>query len=187
MARTIGYQQRPSHLRDVLWAQMCIDPLSLFRILAWKSAKGLAGATMNAPGRIEEVTTEVLRLLLPYKDESRPPRSEEFWAATHDALVGPDGKSGLFGLHGLRIPTASAVLSILNPGVWPIIDRWAYSALFGVTPQQATAKMGWFDNYRQYLERLDDLRSSFPTKSIHELDQDAMNAGMQGEAFPPAS
>jgi len=184
MSKTIRYQQRPSELRDVLWAQGHIDVLSLFRILAWKSAKGLASATTNEPGRIEEVTREVLQRLRSYKDAESPPSDETFWAATHDVLVGPDGKSGLFGLHGLRIPTASAVLSILNPSVWPIIDRWAYAALFDVSPRRASQLIGWFDEYRAYHHKLTALLPKFPDLSIHQLDQFAMNAGMRGEGFP---
>lgn len=42
MSRNIRYQQKPTDLRDVLWRQGYVDPLSLFRLVAWKSAKGLA-------------------------------------------------------------------------------------------------------------------------------------------------
>jgi hypothetical protein len=184
MGPKIRYQQRPSELRETLWLQGHIDPLSLFRILAWKSAKGLASATTNPPGQIERVTGEVLSLLAPYRDASSPPADETFWSATHDALVGADGKTGLFGLDGLRIPTASAVLSILNPSVWPIIDRWAYAALFDISPHQASGRIGWFNNYRRYVERLIELLADHPTTTIHELDQQAMNAGMAGRSFP---
>lgn len=184
MRRAIRYQEQPSELRKVLWRQGHADALSLFRILAWKSAKGLASATLNEPGRIEEVTREVIALLRPYEHATRPPTDEDFWTATHDALVGPDGKSGLWGLEGLRIPTASALLSILNPSVWPIIDRWAYAVLFDATPQQASRLIQWFDTYRQYLEALASLLPNYQGKSIHDLDQLAMNAGMRGESFP---
>jgi hypothetical protein len=179
------YQERPSALRDKLWDQGHIDVLSLFRILAWKSAKGLASATTNEPGRIEELTRKALESLLPYKNVQSPPTNDDFLAATHEALVGPDGKSGLIRLDGLRIPTASAVLSILNPAAWPIIDRWAYSALLDVTPQRASQVIGWFKEYRTYSERLTLLLPRFPGLSIHDLDQLAMNAGMRGEPFPP--
>ena len=185
MTRRIRYQERPTELQQFLWLQGYADPLSLFRIIAWKSAKGLASATINPRGRIEEVTGEVINLLRPYEHQVSPPTGEAFWTATHDALVGSDGRSGLFGLDGLRIPTASALLSILNPRIWPIIDRWAYSALFGVTPQSASQLIGWFNTYRDYAECLTTILPRYPTKSIHELDQDAMSAGMRGEPFPP--
>lgn len=184
MRKAIRYQQRPSELREMLWRQGHIDPLSLFRILAWKSAKGLAPATLNEPGRIEEVTRQVINFLRPYEIATRPPNDDEFWTATHDAMVGSDGRSGLCGLDGLRIPTASAILSILNPSVWPVIDRWAYAALFEVTPQHASRLIQWFNGYRKYVEALALLLPSHPGESIHEIDQLAMNAGMRGESFP---
>lgn len=184
MRRKIRYQQEPTYLRGALWQQGHIDPLSLFRILAWKSAKGLASATLNAPGQIEHVTREALSILDPYKEADGPPDDELSWTATHDALVGPDGKSGLFGLEGLRVPTASAVLSILNPCVWPVVDRWAYAAILDVTPQQATARIGWFNNYRAYVEALARVLPGHRGKTIHEVDQLSMSAGMRGQSFP---
>ena len=34
-------------------------------------------------------------------------------------------RSGLLGLEGVGYPMATAILDILDPGVWPVMDRWA--------------------------------------------------------------
>src|SRR5712692_9646955 len=37
-------------------------------------------------------------------------------------------------LEGVGYPMATAILDILDPGVWPVMDRWAVITVFGTRP-----------------------------------------------------
>lgn len=44
--------------------------------------------------------------------------------------------TGLLGLEGVGYPMATAILDILEPDVWPVMDRWAVMTIFGIRPDE---------------------------------------------------
>jgi len=57
-----AYQREPEELRDQIWDAGVITPLQLFRIVAWKSAKGLAPVSLNSEKDIARWTSGLLQL-----------------------------------------------------------------------------------------------------------------------------
>lgn len=170
--RKLLYQEEPGEaFRRTLWRTGTITPWQLLRIAVWKSAAGYLGhLAMNSPETIEEVTSRVVQTLRPYEEGAAPRVDEEqFWARTN-AAIGSPGAEGLRSLHGVALPLASAVLCTLNPRVWPVIDRRAWSSVFtGRVPNRR-------DAYGAYLMRLFALDGEHPgQRTVHELDQALMN------------
>jgi hypothetical protein len=168
--RKPAYQADPFHLGEGIWDRRELTPLELFKIIAWKSAKGLASATTVKTGEIERVTREAIESLSEYREAQAPPLSTKFWVDTY-AAIGLQN-SGLRSLPGVQMPVASAILCVLNPRVWPVVDRWAMGALFDDGPRDRTTR---FDCYRVYVHRLNEIRGD---RTIHEADIVAMNVGM---------
>ena len=56
------YQTEPTELTTSILQQGFITPLQLFRIVAWKSAKGMANLTLNSEIEIRERTARVIEL-----------------------------------------------------------------------------------------------------------------------------
>jgi hypothetical protein len=71
---------------------------------------------------------------------------------------------------------ASAILSLLAPQAFPVIDRWAVMAIYGRTPNNFhTASF-----YRHYTEQLVGIGHHYPDcTTVHQLDQAVMNAAMR--------
>ncbi len=57
-------------------------------------------------------------------------RNAANWAIGWEAYNG-EPASGLLALQGVGYPMASAILDILDPDVWPVIDKWAVQTVFG--------------------------------------------------------
>ena len=101
----------------------------LFRLAAWKTGQGLGSLTVNTEEEIQDRTRAALDAIRPWRDQSVSGlTSEAMWAnwrgtarqAIGDAAV----NSGLLGLDGVGYPMATAILAILEPTVWPGLDRW---------------------------------------------------------------
>jgi hypothetical protein len=181
------YQTEPLWLRQTIWARGHVEPWELLQISAWKSANAnLALLSLNTPADIVSVTSDVLTALGGYRGASSRDlyRDQDEWArlqvATQQALR---TDAGLRSLHGVRLPVASAVLSILNPELWPIVDVWAIQGTFSPTPP--TAWHNEFDFYWAYVSRLAELQQQQELpESLHGLDQRLYNAMRQGEEPP---
>ena len=172
------YQNEPLWLREELWARGHIEPWELLQISAWKSANAnLALLSLNTPADIVDVTSRVLTSLSSasqstsrdlYADQESWERLEHL---TRQAL---DIETGLRSLHGVRLPVASAVLSILNPELWPIVDVWAIKGTFSPTPP--LGRHNEFNFYWAYVSRLAELQQQHALQeSLHSLDQRLFN------------
>lgn len=181
------YQTEPLWLREEIWARGYIEPWELLQISAWKSANGnLALLSLNAPVDIVDVTARVMAPLHGYRAmTSRDLHQDQAeWArlqaATQQAL---HPETGLRSLDGVGLPVASAVLSILNPELWPIVDVWAIQGTFSPTPP--TSWHNEFDFYWAYVSRLAELQQEHSLQdSLHGLDQRLYNAMRQGDEPP---
>jgi hypothetical protein len=170
----LRYQEEPTELRAVLWDQGYISAWQLLRIAVWKSSTGYLGhLATNSEKDIKDRTREAMSCALPYKDASEPPLGSPFFAAL-SASVG-----ALRQIHGVGLPVASAVLCILNPGVWPVIDRWATRRLFGCNV------LGSTEFYQAYLVRLAQLVELHQElETVHAADQAVSNGRIMVNAVP---
>lgn len=76
---------------------------------------------------------------------------------------------------------ASAVLAILNPKVWPVIDVQATRAIWGWTPSSSAHYY-----FKAYYEDLSEIRRAhYSNMTIHEVDNLAQGAGQAGRRFHP--
>jgi hypothetical protein len=194
VVNTIAYQREPTELRDVVLRQGFITPLQLFRIVAWKSAKGMASMTLNTELDIRERTAAAVDLAREWEGvdvvEEANLQNWDDWRETARAIVGRKHGSepaGLLALHGIGYPVATAILSIINPKVWPVIDKWSVASVFGEAIN--TQRAYFADQYEVFARHLATVgASSWPTaNTVHELDQAAMRAGdpRSTESLPP--
>ena len=167
-------------MRDSIWAAGEIAPLELFRIAAWKSARGLASLTLNSEVTIRRTTSEALERMdvLRTVDVVAGAVDWEEWTTLTRSVVGSKSAgSGLLGLAGVGYPMASALLAYLAPRVWPVLDKWTVLAIFGddagLRSQRAIA-------YAAFTRRLRELAPLHYTDcvTIHQVDQAVMNAIM---------
>jgi hypothetical protein len=170
------YQQEPTDLRAEIWAEGVISPLQLFRIVAWKSAQGLAWVTLNSEDDIALRSSECLEAIVNWRTKDIRDSDADWvnWEIVVRGAVGTkDPPKGLFGLAGVRYPVASAILSLLAPQAFPVIDRWAIKGIYG--RQIRSFHTAWF--YRDFTEQLVRISDRFPDcRTIHEVDQAVMNA-----------
>lgn len=178
----IAYQEvPPDEIRQAAWAHGRLTALQLFRIVAWKSAKGLASLTLNSEDEIERHTSATLEVLGGWRGtdvlDGKP--NWERWEDDARSMVGVQGSSGLLALSGIGYPVASALLAFLAPSAFPVIDRWAVRAVWGDAAVKRTRDWQCAAGYVAYARNLVSLRGRWPTAtSIHELDVAAMNHGM---------
>jgi hypothetical protein len=174
------YQNPPESLVGPIWARGYIEAWELFRIAAWKSANGnLAWLSLEEPDHIASQTGKAIAYVAKYRESSvvtlrdKPREWEAFLEATSWAV---GDTSGLRFLRGIRLPTATAVLALLNPKAWPVIDRWGAKGVFGAGSK---AQLNKFATYRCYTEHLVDIqREKYPDKTIHQVDQEVMSLSM---------
>lgn len=99
-------------------------------------------------------------------------------------------KSGLLGLEGVGYSMATAVLDILAPDVWPVMDRWAVMSVFGLRPDGSLRPGSHWQHAAAYEGYARHLVQYGPAAwgrglSVHQLDQKAMNLAKDGGALPP--
>jgi hypothetical protein len=184
-----GYQAFPAWASTVPWTRR--DPhltaFELVKVVAWKSAKGLALVTENDERDIVERTKAAARSITAVRELQPDAREDEtYWSefegAARAAIGDEKAGTGLLGLRGVGYPVATAVLCALDPNTWPVMDRWAVASVFdGVGPDWKHASA-----YRAFARHLatEGRRHFGESASIHELDVAAMNASMPGGQLP---
>jgi hypothetical protein len=176
MRRRPRYQVEPTYLADRIWDAKVVTPLQLHRIVAWKSARGLAWVTLNTEDEIRLRSSECLTAIegLRGLDVRQPGTDWQRWEDTVSDAVGANDPPR--GLQGIGFPVASAVLALLSPSTFPVIDRWAMTGIYGRPSNNfQTARF-----YRHYTEQLVGIGHHYPDcATVHELDQAVMNAAMR--------
>jgi hypothetical protein len=188
------FQDEPEELVAEIFSLGYITPWNLFKIVSWKSARGLAWLSLNTEEEIRSVTEELvdgLRQLSETENVLIQPMKEEDWNEWQrlaGELVGADGKknvqpSGLLRLQGVGYPVATAVLGLLKPNVFPVMDRWAVETIFGHGAGRKTWQWHTKGAYRKYTERLVNPECEFlnEIKTLRKRDIAAMNASKAGK------
>lgn len=178
------YQRPPREIGPVAWEQGYLTGLQVLRIAAWKNARGLGWLTLPTEQEFWELTASALEHLKSMR--GRPAmgnHSDGYWDDWGEATawaVGTQGESGLLRLRGVGYPVASAILCVLDSEVWPVIDKWSIETVSGVSGS-TTRWFGW-ESYRAFARHLVDVGPCFwpSAKTIHDLDQAAMNASKPG-------
>jgi len=126
------YQDRPDWVADKAWNRGYIEGFELARIAAWKNAQSVAAITVNEPEEIEACTRAAISVIGPWLGRKGTQLATDAdWAAWQHAAnaaigwVGRKGpSSGLLSLKGVGYPVATAILDILDPDAWPVVDKW---------------------------------------------------------------
>jgi len=191
--RSIEYQREPEHLVPAIFERGFITPWELLKIVTWKSAKGVAWLSLNTEDEIVSCTKETVAGLKSWSGPSDLLNSEmteeywDIWEAKAGELIGADKAhaesgipSGLLRLHGVGYPVATAVLGLLMPKVFPVMDKWAVETIFG----SGASKKRWQTKakYREYTQLLvkptQEELQKFHT--LRDRDKAAMNISMRG-------
>jgi hypothetical protein len=184
------FQIRPCWIADKAWDRGYIEAFELARIAAWKSARSVAAITVNEPGEIEACTRAAMSIIQTWRGKRATELAADVdwcaWKQTANAAIGWVGgqgepSSGLLSLHGVGYPVASAILDILDPDVWPVIDRWATKSVFENPLSHYCAT-----RYAAYARHLatEGAKRWDAGLSIHELDMKAQSASMPGGHLP---
>jgi hypothetical protein len=184
------YQKRPVEITKNAWDRGYIEPFELARIAAWKSAKSVAGITVNNPEEIEDCTRATMTIIEPWRGRKVAALGigAEWadWQLTANEAIGwvnnrTRTASGLLSLKGVEYPIATAILDILDPDVWPVLDKWAAMTVFGEVPSRYSAA-----RYAAYAKHLatEGAKHWNDAPSIHELDERAQSASMKGGHLP---
>ena len=194
MATQPKFQDEPEELVAEIFSLGCITPWNLFKIVSWKSARGLAWLSLNTEEEIRFVTKELVDGLRQLPETanvlSKPMNEEDWneWQRLAGELVGAVGKknvqpSGLLRLQGVGYPVATAVLGLLKPNVFPVMDRWAVETIFGDGAGRKTWQWHTKAAYRRYTERLVNPECEFldEIKTLRKRDIAAMNASKAGK------
>ena len=170
---------------DGMWERGRISGFELVRIGAWKSAKSVALLTVNSESFIESCTANAMAVIRPFRevDVIRDKTDWDVWQNCVATAIGrkKQPRSGLLRLEGVGYPVATAILSILAPSAFPVLDKWAISAVFGVPVQEASrGKWHRAAMYTEYCRRLaTEERPEFdPRMNIHGRDVEMMKLGM---------
>jgi hypothetical protein len=185
------FQVEPTDLVDEIMARGHITPWELFKIVSWKSAKGVAWLSLNSEEEIEDVTRETVDALKEWQgpqDVISAKMTFEDWdsgQADVAQILGADksrtkggNSTGLLRLHGVGYPVATAILALLKPKIFPVMDRWAVVTIF----EEGSSRKQWQRSavYRAYAERLvnPDCPALERFTTLRERDKAAMNASM---------
>lgn len=177
------YQKRPCEITGDAWRRGYIEAFELTRIASWKSALSVAAVTVNKPHEIEACTRIAISVIRPWRGrkatELRADADWSDWRKTANEAIGWVGAhgqapSGLLSLKGVEYPMATAILDILDPDMWPVIDKWAAQTVFGKAPSRYSA-----NRYAAYARHLatEGTRCWGAGLSVHDLDVKAQFAG----------
>jgi hypothetical protein len=193
MSKKIDYQNEPSHLREEILKRGHITPWELFKIVSWKSAKGVAWLSLNSEAEIVKFTREAVEDLTawswPYGALIEGNMNYEAWTLWEEKVgqvIGADQKrsesgcaTGLLRLHGVGYPVATAILAFLKPEVFPVMDKWAVETIFG----DGASRKRWQHKakYREYAQllvnpQIEDLQE---VATLRGRDQKAMQLAME--------
>jgi len=182
-----AYQVEPAGIRCEILQQGYISPLQLIRIVAWKSAKGLAPLSLNTEGEIRQRTQSAVELSEPLRAFDVLANVEAVdWSAWREiarSIVGTDAvnarrdrtePSGLLALKGVGYPVATAILCVLDPTVWPVMDKWSARTVFGdrLPKRRVYCALG-YEAFARHLVT-EGARHWRQASSVHLLDQEAM-------------
>ena len=194
MAKQPKFQDEPKELEAEIFSLGYITPWNLFKIVSWKSARGLAWLSLNTEKEISFVTKELVDGLKQLPESasvlSKPMNEEDWneWQRKAGELIGAVRKrnvqpSGLLRLHGVGYPVATAILGLLKPDVFPIMDKWAVETIFGAGTGKKTWQWHTKIAYRKYTERLVNPECEFlnEIKTLRKRDIAAMTAARAGK------
>jgi hypothetical protein len=189
------YQEEPKALAHIAFERGYLSGLEVLRIAAWKSARGLAPLTLNSESDFQAVTGSAIQAIAQMRGRSalKHADDDDYWAEWTEVAGNAAGvwrNSGLMKLQGIDYPMASAILAILDPEVWPVLDRWACLTVFGpsaVTGRQLPSRLRTKVAYAAYARHLvTQGRASWPNaEAIHDLDQLAMSASISTNTIAP--
>jgi hypothetical protein len=192
----VRYQDRPDYVADQAWSRGYLKPMEVLRVAASKTGQGLAPLTLNTEASFEERTGAAIDCIRAWRGRNVIGIDDDaFWADWREtarrAIGAKVAKTGLLGLDGVGYPMASAILDILDPEVWPVIDRWAVRAVFGTQPTGAPWPVSRWHRaatYQAYARHLATRGASCwgQDLSMHKLDQRAMTMSRNHER-PPKS
>lgn len=193
-----NYQRYPFGVRKRSETLGYMTAFDVLRVAAWKSARLPAALSVNSPSHIEQVTQQTIARLRQSECRSWSPlgnRDDAFWKRYEDLirlLVGAKSdRTGLYALDGVQYPTASAILCVLDPHLFPVIDKWAIRAIYGTRSNgKDHTKIHCASVYTHYARTLATaIHVRRPAKTIHNLDVRAMSIGrlMQPRSSATAS
>lgn len=178
-----SYQDDPGDdIRESIWASGRLSALQMFRVAAWKSARGLASLTLNTEDAIASRTAAAVNVITPWR-ETNVLRGEVDWDAWRNAAATAIGsktdRTGLLGLEGFGYPMASAVLSFLVPAAFPVIDRWTVEAVYGASVAKRAGVWHRSRVYAHFARELVERQNYFGgVSNIHRVDQAVMKCAM---------
>ena len=186
-AKKAYHDEVPAPLVAKFWEQGEISPFQLMRVVAWKSAQPLAELSLNDEDLIRDRTRSAMLAIGQFRGSNVVTQQVD-WQLWRDAAASAIGnervRTGLLGLRGVRYPVATAILAVLLPEVFPVMDRYAIAGVFGCSVKEgASAKWHRADKYREYCQLLAaceraDVRQ---ISSVHVRDQYFMNLVMKAE------
>lgn len=177
------YQDEPGEdFRECLWDNGHFTPLQMFRLAAWKSARGLASLTLNSEDAIVDTTAKAIAALADWRRVDVL-SGEVDWTAWRETAANAIGskpaRTGLLSLEGVGFPMASAFVSYLAPAAFPVIDRWTVQAVYGAAVASRPTRWHSSRVYAHFAQQLVTRRADFPSAvNIHRLDQAVMNTAM---------
>jgi len=188
------YQVRPSEIATSAWNRGYLKPLELLRIAAWKTGQGLGSLTVNTEHDIESRTGASMDCIQHWKGRRVVGLADQAlwddWRETARRAIGVAAtRKGLLGLEGVDYPVATAILDILDPDVWPVIDQWAVRTVFATQPDGIpwpTRQWRCAAAYEAYARHLATEGANHwgSDCSIHQLDVEAMQASRPGGTLP---
>lgn len=188
------YQKRPDDVAARAWSRGYLTPLDLFKAAAWKTGQGLGYLTLNTEDEITSRTRAAIDCIRPWHGRTITAEAGDAewddWRETARHAIGATvDQSGLLGLQGVGYPMATAILDILDPCVWPVIDQWAVMTVFGTRPsgqQWSAARWQCASAYAAYARHLVTSGAAAwgPHLSVHELDIEAMEISRTGRSLP---
>jgi hypothetical protein len=191
------YHEPPIDAQAAAWNRGFMTPLEVLRCAAWKSALGLGELTLNTEEAFRDITAEAMAAISSWRGTSAVGNNDDSfwtgWHATAAAAIGSNQlpKAGLMRLNGVGYPMATALLCILDPEVWPVMDRWAVQTVFGLHADGSQYNAGLWQRsiaYTAYARHLAVTGPDFwpEAATIHALDQAAMKASMPESRAQPA-
>jgi hypothetical protein len=188
------YQQRADDVTARAWSHGYLTPLDLFKVAAWKTGQGLGSLTLNTEEEIISRTGAAIDCIRPWHTRTITAATDDAmwdnWRETARRAIGAAAdQSGLLGLHGVGYPMATAILDILDPCLWPVMDRSAVITVFGTRPSgQQWPATRWqrasaYEAYARHLVTFGAAAWS-SSHSVHELDVQAMELARTGCTLP---
>ncbi|WP_310773394.1 hypothetical protein [Mycobacterium sp. Z3061] len=178
-----SYQEEPGQdIRESIWERGQWSALQMFRVAAWKSARGLAPLSLNSEDAIASRSAAAISAIAPWRETDllREQIDWDAWRECAATAIGskPD-RTGLLGLEGFGYPMASAFLSFLLPAVFPVVDRWTIEAVYGAEAAKKARLWHRSRVYAHFAQNLANRQNHFAgAPNIHRLDQAVMNLAM---------